>query len=71
MRDTGIGITPEDQARLFQEFERVGAPAARRREGTGLGLRIARQLAELLGGQVAVQSEYGAGSTFTLILSEA
>jgi signal transduction histidine kinase len=68
--DTGIGIAPEDQARLFQEFGRVNSEAVRAREGTGLGLRLSHQLAALLGGRIELVSEPGVGSTFTLILPE-
>lgn len=68
--DSGIGIKPEDQQRLFQEFGRVNSPEVRSREGTGLGLRISQKLAELLGGHIALDSVYGAGSTFTLELHE-
>jgi protein-histidine pros-kinase len=70
VRDTGIGIRLEDQAKLFTEFGRVDSAAVREREGTGLGLRLSRQLAALLGGTITVQSEYGAGSTFTLTVAE-
>jgi PAS domain S-box-containing protein len=66
--DTGIGIRPEDQTRLFQEFGRVDSETVRGREGTGLGLRLSQRLAELMGGRIAVRSEYGSGSTFTLAL---
>jgi PAS domain S-box-containing protein len=68
--DTGLGIRPEDQARLFQVFTQVGTPSSRRHEGTGLGLHLSQKLAELLGGQITVQSEYGKGSTFTLVIPE-
>jgi signal transduction histidine kinase len=68
--DTGIGIRPEDQARLFVEFGRINSDEVRRREGTGLGLRLSQHLATLLGGTITVQSEYAVGSTFTLTLRE-
>jgi protein-histidine pros-kinase len=68
--DTGVGIRPEDQTRLFQAFAQVGTGGRRRSEGTGLGLHLSQKLAELLGGQITVQSEYGKGSRFTLVLKE-
>jgi len=68
--DTGIGIKAEDQAKLFAEFGRVDSAAVRGREGTGLGLRLSRKLAELLGGTIEMESEFGKGSTFTLLLRE-
>jgi signal transduction histidine kinase len=68
--DTGIGIKAEDQAKLFAEFGRVDSAAVRSREGTGLGLRLSRKLAELLGGTIEMESEFGTGSSFTLVLRE-
>ncbi len=68
--DTGIGIRPEDQANLFREFGRVDSATVRSREGTGLGLRLSQRLTELLGGIITVQSEYGVGSTFTVVFPE-
>ena len=66
IRDTGKGIRPEDQPRLFEPFTQVDISKTKIREGTGLGLYLSRKLAELLGGQITFQSEYGKGSTFTL-----
>jgi two-component system sensor histidine kinase/response regulator len=68
VRDTGIGIKPEDQAKLFQAFSQVDATTTRRFEGTGLGLYLCHRLAALIGGRIGLRSEYGAGSTFTLTL---
>jgi PAS domain S-box-containing protein len=66
--DTGIGIKPADMERLFREFEQLDSGASRRFEGTGLGLALTRKLAEMQGGSISVASEYGKGSTFTVIL---
>ncbi|MGH7907687.1 MAG: ATP-binding protein, partial [Candidatus Binataceae bacterium] len=63
--DTGIGIAHEDQQRIFDEFAQVEGPAQKKVKGTGLGLPLARKLAELLGGSVTVVSAPGAGSTFS------
>src|SRR5205823_11310223 len=65
--DTGIGIAPDDQARVFEEFRQVGA-AAKKVEGTGLGLALSRKFIELHGGRIWVKSEVGRGSTFTFTL---
>jgi len=62
--DTGIGIAPEDQQRLFTEFTQVDASFARRHEGTGLGLALCKRLMEMHGGRIGVESAPGAGSTF-------
>lgn len=66
--DTGIGIAPEDQELIFEEFGQVDSHIQRRVKGTGLGLPLSKRLAELLGGQVSVRSAVGAGSTFYLVI---
>jgi len=68
--DTGIGIAPEDQEAIFDEFRQVGTDYARKREGTGLGLTLARKFVELHGGTLWVKSRVGQGSTFTFALPE-
>jgi signal transduction histidine kinase len=65
--DTGIGIAPEDHEAVFEEFRQVGT-AARKVEGTGLGLALSRKFIELHGGRIWVMSQVGAGSTFTFTL---
>jgi len=65
VRDTGIGIAPEDQGRVFEEFQQVGKDPDRSREGTGLGLSLAKRFVELHGGRIWVESEVEKGSTFT------
>src|SRR5262249_12959321 len=66
--DTGIGIAPEDQATIFEEFRQVGRDDARKQEGTGLGLTLAKKFVELHGGRIWVQSQVGQGSTFSFTL---
>jgi signal transduction histidine kinase len=68
VRDSGIGIAPEDQERIFEEFQQVSAAKRVSTEGTGLGLPLARRFVELHGGRLWVLSAPGAGSTFTFSL---
>jgi signal transduction histidine kinase len=64
----GIGIAPEDQAAIFEEFRQVGRDDTRKQEGTGLGLTLAKRFVELHGGRIRVQSQVGQGSTFSFTL---
>jgi len=71
IQDTGVGIAPADQARVFDEFVQARDLAAPEQEGTGLGLTLSRKLVELHGGTIRVESELGKGSTFTFTLPDA
>src|SRR5262249_10511910 len=66
--DTGIGIAPENQARIFDEFAQVHNPARDRTRGTGLGLAICKRLVDVMGGTLTVESSVNQGSTFTVTL---
>jgi len=68
--DTGIGIAPENQELIFEEFRQVGGDYAHKREGTGLGLTLARRFVELHGGRIWVKSQPGQGSAFTFSIPE-
>jgi signal transduction histidine kinase len=68
VRDTGIGIAPEDQTRIFEEFSQVDTRLQKKLKGTGLGLPLSRSLAELIGGTIRVESVLGQGSVFTLAI---
>ena len=70
VRDTGIGIKPDDLSKLFTKFQRVDLNTNSTVEGTGLGLAITQSLLELMNGTIRVESEYGAGSTFTVTLPQ-
>jgi signal transduction histidine kinase len=71
VEDSGIGIPPAEQARIFDLFHQVDGTTRRRHEGSGLGLSISRELAHLMGGAIEVESREGVGSTFTLYLPAA
>ncbi|MCR5476881.1 MAG: EAL domain-containing protein [Lachnospiraceae bacterium] len=68
--DTGIGIKPEDMERLFNKFQRLDAQQNQAVEGSGLGLAITQNLIKLMGGRIEVESVYGEGSTFTVLLPQ-
>ena len=68
VRDTGVGIAPEDHEAVFEEFRQVGTDYAKKHEGTGLGLTLSRRFVELHGGKIWVKSQLGQGATFTFTL---
>jgi signal transduction histidine kinase len=68
VRDTGIGIAPDDLARIFEEFYRTKAAKALSQMGTGLGLALVKRIVETYHGQIDLQSTVGQGSTFTVTL---
>jgi signal transduction histidine kinase len=68
VHDTGIGIAPEDQAAVFEEFRQVGRNYTNKQEGTGLGLALTKKFVELHGGRIWLESEAGKGSTFTFTI---
>jgi len=68
--DTGVGIAPEEQAQVFEEFRQAGTDPLRKSEGTGLGLALARRFVELHGGTLRVDSAPGRGSTFAFTLPD-
>jgi signal transduction histidine kinase len=68
VRDTGIGISADDQKLVFEEFRQVGRDYTNKQEGTGLGLALTRRFVELHGGAIRLESEPGRGSTFTFTI---
>ena len=70
VKDTGIGIAKENQGKLFDSFQRIDQKRNRNIEGTGLGLSITKQLLDLMGGTITVESEYGVGSTFSVSIPQ-
>jgi signal transduction histidine kinase len=68
VRDTGVGLSDDEQARLFQKFSQVDESATRKVGGAGLGLAVTRRLARLMGGDVTIESEPGKGATFSLTI---
>jgi signal transduction histidine kinase len=66
--DSGPGIAPADQARIFDEFQQVDNTSTRQKGGTGLGLSISRHIVEMHGGRITVDSEVGKGSTFRILI---
>lgn len=70
VKDTGIGIKPEDLEVIFESFRQADMKRNRKNEGTGLGLTISKQLTHLMGGEISLQSEYGKGTTFTVRIKQ-
>ena len=68
--DTGAGIAPENLEKLFKPFSQIDGSTTRRHDGAGLGLAVSKHLAEMMGGDILVQSALGRGSTFTLVIAE-
>ncbi len=68
VRDTGPGIAPEDQGRIFEEFQQIDNSNTRKKGGTGLGLAISKRMVEMQGGTISVESELGHGATFRVTL---
>lgn len=69
--DTGIGMSPEQLGKLFQAFTQAEASTSKKYGGTGLGLALSKEFCQLMGGDLTVESQYGKGSKFTVILPTA
>ncbi|MDR0547920.1 MAG: response regulator [Deltaproteobacteria bacterium] len=70
VKDTGIGIKPEDLSKLFSAYSQVDTKSNRKIEGTGLGLSITKKMVDMMDGRIEVESEYGKGTTFTVIIKQ-
>ena len=68
IKDSGIGISKEEQSALFEQFKQVDSSRSRKYEGSGLGLALSRQFCRMMGGEIRLQSQVGEGSTFTVVL---
>ena len=68
VKDTGPGVAPADQKRIFEQFQQVDSSSTRKKGGTGLGLSISRQLVDMHGGRIDLDSTPGVGSTFTIVV---
>ena len=68
VKDTGPGIAPEDQRKIFEEFQQVDNSSTRQKGGTGLGLAISKRIVEMHGGRIEVESVGGEGSTFRIVI---
>ena len=66
--ENGVGIAPEDQGKIFEEFQQVDSSNTRKKGGTGLGLAISKRIVEMQGGRISVESEVGHGATFRVSL---
>ena len=70
VKDSGMGVAPQDQAAIFEEFHQLRTAGSAKQEGTGLGLALAKRFVELHGGRIWIESEVGMGATFTFTLPD-